>query len=439
MTTLRLVAIEARHNAALLLVPVILLGAWYLIDAQLWEPYLWSSTNELLRKSVVPLAGPAIAGAAAWMAGNDRRRAITDLLSTTPHPTLSRHLTRWFATAVWALLAYVVVAVYMFSRTTLHATWGGPEFWSVAIAEVALLAFAAWGYLAGYLSASRFTAPIVAVVAFSGQMFVANSMAAMGDGTQRSTWPTLLAVSNVTERSAPWQALLYAGLTFTAIAALWLAQRRDLVRGALLALAIVPVVGGVVMIWAGVPRWDYANNRLVDGWGNTIAAEEYTAPEPVCRGDDVVVCVHPQFQPWLDRAVLDAEHLVAPLRGLPGIASPVECRNIGFGTGRNDGTRVVVDGCVDQLVADESTLGQYGRIENEAQHAIGVWLLARIGGHTMCGMSVDPLDLGMGFPSESACDAGERFAVLTEAEQRDWLETHFADLRTGRLTLADLP
>ncbi len=339
MTTLRLVAIEARHNAALLLVPVILLGAWYLIDAQLWEPYLWSSTNELLRKSVVPLAGPAIAGAAAWMAGNDRRRAITDLLSTTPHPTLSRHLTRWFATAVWALLAYVVVAVYMFSRTTPHATWGGPEFWSVAIAEVALLAFAAWGYLAGYLSASRFTAPIVAVVAFSGQMFVANSMAAMGDGTQRSTWPTLLAVSNVTERSAPWQALLYAGLTFTAIAALWLAQRRDLVRGALLALAIVPVVGGVVMIWAGVPRWDYANNRLVDGWGNTIAAEEYTAPEPVCRGDDIVVCAHPQYQPWLDDAVVQAEALAAPLRGLATFPSTMECRNTGFRMSRDLGSR----------------------------------------------------------------------------------------------------
>ncbi|MCO5177520.1 MAG: hypothetical protein M9890_11225 [Thermomicrobiales bacterium] len=253
---------------------------------------------------------------------------------------------------------------------------------------------------------------------------------------QTTTWLDQLALSNDAGRVVAWQALLYAALAGVGLTALWLTLRRDLLRGLLLGGALALVVVTVVMVWAETPRWDWANDRLVDGWGNTIAVEEYTAPEPVCRGDEVVVCVHPQFQPWLDRAVADAEYLVAPLRGLSGITSPVECRNIGFGTGRTDGTRIVVDGCVDQLVADESTLGQYGRIENDAQQAISVWLLIRIGGHTMCGVSVDP---GMGFPSAAACAAGERFAALPETEQHAWLEAHFADLRVGALTLADLP
>ena len=83
--------------------------------------------------------------------------------------------------------------------------------------------------------------------------------------------------------------------------------------------------------------------------------------------------------------------------------------------------------------------GSDRRIENDAQHAISVWLLTRIGSHTMCGMSIDPLDRGMGFPSAAACDAGERFAALPEVEQRAWLEAHYADLRAGTLTLVDLP
>lgn len=436
MTTLRLFTIEARHNAGMLLVPVILLFAWYMLGTQLWEPYLWSSTNELLRKSVVPLAAPAIAGAAAWMAGRDRRRSVSDLLATTPLPAAHRHLTLLSATTVWALVAYLLVAGYMFARTAPNATWAGPELWPMVTAIAALLAHGAWGYLAGYRIPSRFTAPIAGVVAFVVQLYLSGSMTVQTDGTQISTWLARLAVSDFTPRVAAWQALFYAGLTGVALAALWLMLRRDLRRGLLLAVAVTSVVAGVVGVWAATPRWDYANNRVVDGWGNTIAAEEYIAPEPVCHGDAVIVCVHPQFQPWLDRAAADAEYLVAPLQGLPGITSPVECHKIGFGTGRNDGTRVVVDGCVDQLVADESTLGQYGRIENDAQQAISVWLLGRIGGHTLCGMSVDP---GMGFPSAAACDAGERFAALPESDQRAWLESHYADLRAGKLTLADLP
>lgn len=436
MTTLRLFAIEARHNAALLLVPVILLFAWYMLDSQLWEPYLWSSTNELLRKSVAPLAAPAVAGAAAWMAGRDRRRGIGDLVATTARPALFRHLMLWLATTAWALLAYLLVAGYMFARTVPRATWGGPELWPVALAIVALLAHAAWGYLAGHLFASRFTAPIVAIVAFVAQMYLAGNMTVQTDGSQTSTWLARLAASDITERIAPWQTLFYAALALAGLAALWLTLRGGLLAGLLLAGTMSLAAGAVVMIWAGTPRWDYTHNRLVDGWGNTIAIAEYEAPEPVCRGEAVVVCTHPQFQPWLDDAVANAEALIAPLQGLPGVASPVECRSTGFGRGRSGGSHIVVDACADQLIADDGALSRFGQVRNEAQLAVRTWLLARVGSETMCGFSGDP---DIGHPTAAACAAAERFGNLAEPERRAWLEEHYADLRAGQLTLANLP
>ena len=44
-----------------------------------------------------------------------------------------------------------------------------------------------------------------------------------------------------------------------------------------------------------------------------------------------------------------------------------------------------------------------------------------------------------GMPTPRICQAVERFSRLSPAEQRAWLEAHYADLRAGRLGLDDLP
>ncbi|MCO5177521.1 MAG: hypothetical protein M9890_11230 [Thermomicrobiales bacterium] len=88
-------------------------------------------------------AAPAIAGAAAWMAGRDRRRSVSDPLATTPLPAARRHLTLVSATTAWALFGYLLVATYMFVRTAPNATWSGPEIRPVVVVA-AVMAHAAW-------------------------------------------------------------------------------------------------------------------------------------------------------------------------------------------------------------------------------------------------------------------------------------------------------
>ena len=120
--TLRLFRIEARRNAAIWFVPVIVLIAWWLLDTQSWTPFLWDSTNRLLQESVIPFAGPAIAGVAAWMAGRDQRRGMNDLLISTARPATQRRMTLWAATAAWGLVAYALFATYMMGQTATQTT-----------------------------------------------------------------------------------------------------------------------------------------------------------------------------------------------------------------------------------------------------------------------------------------------------------------------------
>jgi hypothetical protein len=353
---------------------------------------------------------------------------------------MTRHLTLLSATALWAVLAYLLVAGYMFSRTAPHATWSGPKLWPVALVVAAILAHAAWGYLAGHLFASRFTAPLVAIGAFGVQQFVGTRTAHFPGGGQSPTWMSYLAAHNQSALLAPWQALFYAGLTITGVAALTLLLKRDVIRLILCGGSLVIVIGGIAMVWGEMPRHNPTTGAVTNGWGHTVHGFGQLSPEPVCRGDTVIVCAHPQFQPWLDDAVLEAETLVEPLAGLPAMPVPIQCRNTGFASGRNSGSSIDISGCVDQFVAEDSTLSAYGQIQNEAQMAISVWLLNRIGGRTMCDFPmIEGNARPPGLPTAAACDTADRFATLSDSEQHAWLMTHYANLRAGDLTLADLP
>ncbi|HVB64735.1 MAG TPA: hypothetical protein VNE17_08380, partial [Nitrolancea sp.] len=150
--TTRLVWIEFRRNVGIWFAPIIVLVAWFLLkETRVWVSFLWPDTNDLLPRVLIPFASPAIAGAAAWMAGRDRRRGIDDLVETTPMPEFARRLHLLAATALWAILAYLVFGGYMFGRTALQATADRPALWPVLIVMTALLAQASWGFLIGSL------------------------------------------------------------------------------------------------------------------------------------------------------------------------------------------------------------------------------------------------------------------------------------------------
>ncbi|HEX3722497.1 MAG TPA: hypothetical protein VHV31_06880, partial [Nitrolancea sp.] len=56
----RLLWIEFRRNVGVWFVLPILFVAWYLLDnsgTRTWTPVLWSSTNDLVQKALIPFAG----------------------------------------------------------------------------------------------------------------------------------------------------------------------------------------------------------------------------------------------------------------------------------------------------------------------------------------------------------------------------------------------
>ncbi|GBD15668.1 hypothetical protein HRbin26_00560 [bacterium HR26] len=460
----RLVAIETRRNAGVWLVVAIPLVSWWLLSAWGWVAILWSSTNEQLQAAVAPFAVPAVAGVAAWMAGRDRRRGIEDLLDSTPASPATREIALWAATAAWGVLAYAAFATYMMGRTALSATWGGPDLWRVAIVLAAILAGAAWGFLIGRLIPSRLTPPLVTVAGLGSMQFVANYRVPAAGGESNPSWVNYLAPDKTTPETAPWQMLLYIGLTITALAGSALRHRRTEIHLAALAIAALPALAGAVMIWGSWPRYDPTTGLMRDGWGRPITPPN-PATQPVCRGSPVSVCVHPQYLPLLDQAVEEANRLVEPLLGLPGVPMRAEEGDVGFVGGGSSSLFEVgnqawlsVTAFADDLVAaPESRVD--GAIVNEAQLAIRIWLIERVrirhaytlGCHEGIPAIVTedswrPLHEFVpgssnpaGMPTPQICQAVERFSRLSPAEQRDWLEAHYADLRAGRLALDDLP
>jgi hypothetical protein len=455
MTAGRLLWIEFRRNAGIWFVLPIVAVAWYLLDRTwIWTPFLWSDTDELLQKSLIPFAGPALAGLAAWMAGRDRRRGLDDLLATTSRPAMARRLTLFISTVLWAILAYVIFATYMLTRTTLLATWGRPKLWPILIVLMALLAFSAWGFLAGSLFRSRFTAPLAAIVAFAIEAGFENSSSVMSLSTgssaqtvQTSNWLNALTPDSLSP-FPHWQFLLYVGLTATALAALALIHQRDMARIGALALSVGIVGLSVLMTWGDTASFDYdpATGLSHNGWGQVVHFTSPVQPKPVCAGQPVTVCAHPAWQPVLDQAVRQANTLAAPLLGLPNVPLRVERNETGLSSDRNGDAYLDLLQYADRLVAADSSIPN-GYVQNEAQLAIRGWLLQRAGidSRPNCeDVAANPdtrFDTGAfpGWPTAGSCAATERFAQLAPEMQRSWLETHYTDLRAGKLTLADLP
>jgi hypothetical protein len=453
MTASRLLWIEFRRNAGIWFVLPIVAICWYLLNSSRgWIPFLWSETNSLLQEMMIPLAGPALTGLAAWMAGRDRRRGLDDLLETTSRPVMVRRLTVLAGTALWVVLAYVIFAAYMLGRTARLATWGRPALWPILIVLAALLAYGAWGFLAGSLFSSRFTAPLAAIVVFgAGVAFTStSSVSTAGMGGTTVSVDTTNWVSDLTPNALSpvphWQLLFYVGLIATALVALPLLRRRDLLHIAALALAVVLTTGSVVMIWGNGHQYNPATNVVTNNFGQVIHVSAPVQPTPVCAGQPVTVCTNPAWKPVLDKAIAQANGLAQPLLGLPGVPLRVERNEAGLSSGRDGDASIDLSRYADRLVADDASMPK-GAVQNEAQLAIRGWLLQRqeIDYRPNCedvaanpDTRVDPREFP-GWPTAASCAASERFAHLPPESQRSWLEAHYTALRAGKLTPADLP
>jgi hypothetical protein len=185
---------------------------------------------------------------------------------------------------------------------------------------------------------------------------------------------------------------------------------------------------------------------VTNNFGQVIHVSAPVQPTPVCAGSPVTVCTNPAWKPVLDNAIAQANSLVQPLLGLPGVPLRVERNEAGLSGRQNGDAYLDLTRFADRLVADDASMTQ-GSVHNEVQLAIRGWLLqrVRIDYRPNCedvaanpGTHVGTREFA-GWPTAESCAATDRFAQLAPDAQRSWLEAHYADLRAGRLTLADLP
>jgi hypothetical protein len=185
---------------------------------------------------------------------------------------------------------------------------------------------------------------------------------------------------------------------------------------------------------------------VTNNFGQVIHVSAPVQPTPVCAGQPVTVCTNPAWKPVLDKAIAQANGLAQPLLGLPGVPLRVERNEAGLSSGRDGDASIDLSRYADRLVADDASMPK-GAVQNEAQLAIRGWLLQRqeIDYRPNCedvaanpDTRVDTREFP-GSPTAASCAASERFAHLSPESQRSWLEAHYAALRAGKLTPADLP
>ncbi len=444
--TLRLFTIEARRSVAIWIFPLMVLAAcWYATDrlAPLGIA-LWRHSSAQIGETLIILA-PLMGGVAAWVAGRDYRRGMGDLLATTPRPVAYRTLAGWGGLLVWGVLAYAVVGVYVAVVTLRDDAWGSPLAAPVIIGLLTIVAASAIGFLVGSLIPSRFAPPLVPIGLFLA-ISLLNSGWFLDDPISfLSPW-TLLDRQLLLDPDAIFytppslhlwpMALWLSGLTGLALAGIVLARRRGVVVWSVLTCsAIVTTIGAVLLMsayddgfWTGVP-WER---------GDLVP---YT---PVCVERSIPVCVHPVFEPSLAAQADRIDRLIEPLAGLPG--APVRAEQLPSAKGMTaDGTLAIdpygIETAALALVQSPVEPGR-GRTMSynlqPEQFAIAIWMARRID---------DQAYMMWGFFLESAGASGDdaiyaaatRFSALEPAEQRAWLETHFADLQAGRLGMSDLP
>jgi hypothetical protein len=350
----RLLFLELRHNAMPLLLPLAAALFWFdaLRTANALVP-IWSVRASVLPNHVFPDLGPFSAGVAAWMASRESRRGVSDLLSVTAWPRWTRQLATWGATVGWAMLIYAGCVAVIYGITARQATWGGPLWWPVAVAGLAVMACVTVGFVAGALFPSRFTAPLAAIgVLFVSVTVFQAAVSAGGGVTQISPnnvvpSPELGAFYPAPPDVPIVQVLFLVGLITTGIAGLGLPGRSG-VRGAVggpaggsisgptnspalrraaMLATIVGLVAGVTALGLAATSTSSAQTQGVTIPALHDAAEDRPIPfTPHCTSAVVPVCVHPAFLYELPQAASALDPVLDAVAGLPG--APVRAEQL---------------------------------------------------------------------------------------------------------------
>jgi hypothetical protein len=499
LTAARLLRIELRRSAMPWILPLIAAAFWFdSYRPSTSQPPIWvlrTFWNMGQGHTIIDF-GPFVAGLAAWMGSRDGRRGIADLVTATARPRWAAQLATWAATALWAVGAYLVFIAVMFGVYAHQGVQGTPPWWWVAVGAAAVTAFSAAGFAVGALFPSRFAAPLAA---FGG--FLAMAMSSQTGFSHTSGWALILP-TNSNGNFQPPSGIFYpylpdlpiarvmflAGIAVAALGLIGLPAGAGGPRlrraAAVVTLAGVAAAGTAVGL-AGTAR--LGPHGMVIPALHDAASDRAIRYTPVCgQSAGVPVCLNPAYRQFLPDVNAALRPVLGEVAGLPG--GPARATQVAGAYSSSEGEAgapMTITGRPPVLRMPLGSLNLPGAFGGStAQFAQQLRLLAV---HAFAGAGRGPgtpaqqavqaaLLRGAGVPfaaqpgvlssvglpswapatmQEQATEQGKdhapapaagpvyaaarRLAALPPAARHAWLAAHLGALRSGQLTLAQLP
>jgi hypothetical protein len=497
----RVLRMETRHSAFAWCLPLLVL--LFIFDpyrtASSYAP-LWPLRSTVVLNKFWPDMVVFAAGFSAWAGSREGRRTIGDLLGTTARAAWARQLLAFAGTAFWVVATFLAGVAAVYVSTAMAATWGGPPVAPVVVGAIGLIMVCALGFTLGAIFPGRFTAPIVgiglmivtlaafkqAVGAVGGVFPVLSPDGEVPGNDWGVFYHTSIGIPVV-------QCLFMGGVTLAALGLLGLSPRTGGVgwRGALSAVAaggarlrtialsaftvgIAALVAGVALAStsAGTPEGGY-QIPSIDG----TAAVKTIAYTPVCSAGSFQVCVHPAYRDYLPYMTSTLDAVAAEVAGLPGApVRAVQVPQSGLPAADNDGNVYgqVVNGAYEfsmdsqlfggpdsaayrdgfsydvltGVVAGPGNAAQSGgaggqggqkNTESLAQQAVVSGLVKALG-VTLPSGGQRPSSGGLppGQQAEATA-AAAKFAALPAATRHAWLAANLSGLKSGTVTLAQIP
>jgi hypothetical protein len=488
LSFLRLLRIELRRSPVVLILPLIAALFWFdsYRPSAAQQP-LWALRTfwNMGQGGTIIDFGPFIAGMAAWIGSRDGRRGTADLVTATVRPRWTVQLATWAATAIWAVAAYLVFVGILFGVYGYQGVQGQPPWWWVTVGATAVGAFSAAGFAVGTFWPSRYAAPLAA---FGG--FLAMVMSSQTGFRSPTGWALILPTNshgNYDQQDAgifyPYlpdlpiaRIVFLAGILVAILGLLGLPARaggRWLRRTAIVVTLAGVAATGTAIGLAGTAR--LGPHGMVIPALHDAANDRPIAYAPVCGlAAQTPVCLSPAYRRYLTDVTTALAPALTEVAGLPG--APVRVTQVGTTYDTPDWLTFTISGSPPvlriALGAEASLPGSNGfqdgitttaqfanilRVQfmqgfveagasdgTPAQQAVEAALLQRIGVPFADQPKLkSAARQGPGPQADTATgpvyDAAQRLAALSGTARHDWLAAHLAALRSGGLTLEQLP
>jgi hypothetical protein len=495
----RLLRLELRRNAMLWMLPLAVALFWYnAYRGAMALPPLWNLRAMTMQNGALLDFVPPVVGAAAWMGSREGRRGMTDLVTGTARPRWSARLATWAATTCWALVAYLGCVGFFYLMTARQAASSGPLWWPAAVGAVGIPALSAIGFAAGALRPGRFTAPLVTVAVFVALGFGAE--AARGSASYWQIAPITSGPANLGPSSGVAtfyhylpdlsiaQLMFLAGVIAAVLGGLGLPASsggRWLRRSAAITAAAGLLAAGTAVALVGTARLN-AHGTITIPALHDAASDRPIRYTPVCGPTSIPVCLQPAYTAYLPVVTAALEPVLREVAGLSG--APVRVSQVApvFRQVQTNGISVSMTGPaiagtppVFRLLLPDQLPGESADSARVTDAELAAWVrsgaavpivdatvygggdepaaglprgqaLAAVAAGLLQAAGISrsgPLTPGAPRPAQgpepapgsAAAAAAQRFAHLPATARHAWLAAHLAQLRAGRITVAQLP